>query len=65
MLVRAGMTPFQALFFNYMSGNSAFIGCIIGITVGSSIDAARWIFAISGGTTLYLALGVLVSESYD
>ena len=61
LLVRAGMTPFQALFFNYMSGNLAFVGCAIGLSVGSDIDSARWIFAISSGTSLYLAFGVLVS----
>ncbi len=62
LLIRSGMTPFQALFFNYMSGNTAFIGCIIGLLFGSNIDSARWIFAISGGTSLYLALGVMVKK---
>lgn len=61
LLVRAGMTPFQALFYNFLSGNSAYIGCIVGIIFGSDIEAARWIFSISGATTLYLGLAVLVN----
>ena len=46
LLVRAGMTPFQALFYNYMSGNAAYVGCAIGILFGENIRAARWIFSI-------------------
>ena len=60
LLVRAGMTPFQALFYNYMSGNAAYIGCAVGITFGENIRAARWIFSISAATTMYLGLAVLV-----
>jgi zinc transporter ZupT len=62
LLVRAGMTPFQALFYNYLSGNAAFVGCVIGIYYGDNIQSARWIFSISAGTTLFLSLGVLVSK---
>jgi hypothetical protein len=56
------MTPFQALFYNYLSGNLAYFGCIIGLVFGNNINSARWIFSISGATTLYLALAVLVSK---
>ena len=56
------MTPFQALFYNYMSGNAAYVGCIIGIIFGQDIHAARWIFSISGASTMYLGLGVLVNH---
>jgi len=31
LLVRAGMTPFQALFYNFMSGQAVYLGCAIGI----------------------------------
>jgi hypothetical protein len=61
LLVRAGMTPFQALFYNYLSANTAYIGCAIGIIFGSDLDIARWIFSISGATALYLSLAVLVN----
>lgn len=61
LLVRAGMSPFQALFYNFCSGNSVYFGCIIGLVFGSNIEAARWIFSISGATTMFLGLAVLVS----
>ena len=60
LLVRAGMTPFQALFYNFMSAQAAYLGCIFGILGGSQIESARWIFAVSGATSVYLGLGVLV-----
>lgn len=60
LLVRSGMTPFQALFYNYLSANSVYLGCAIGIIFGSDLESARWIFAISGATSLYLGLAVLV-----
>jgi zinc transporter ZupT len=65
LLVRAGMTPFQALFYNYMTANSAYLGCIIGILFGSDIEEARWIFAISGATSMYLSLAVLVILDFN
>lgn len=60
LLVRAGMSPFQALFYNFCSGNSVYLGCILGIIFGGNIDAARWIFSISGAATMYIGLAVLV-----
>jgi hypothetical protein len=54
------MTPFQALFYNYLSSNSAYIGCAIGILAGESEESARWVFSISAGTTMYIGIGVLV-----
>lgn len=62
LLVRSGMTPFQALFYNWLSSNSVYVGCAIGIVFGNDLNSARWIFAISGATTLYLGLAVLVSR---
>lgn len=64
LLVRSGMTPFQALFYNYLSANSVYIGCTIGIVFGNDLNSARWIFSISGATSLYLGLAVLVSNAF-
>jgi zinc transporter ZupT len=61
LLVRAGMTPFQALFYNYSSSNIAYIGFCIGCVTGKSVSVARWIFSVSGATTLFISLSVLVS----
>lgn len=63
LLVRAGMTPFQALFYNFCSAQSCYIGFIIGVVFGQNLLAARWIFSISSATGMYLSLAVLVSSS--
>ena len=60
LLVRAGMSPFQALFYNYMSALTCYIGFTIGCLFGAEDSIAKWIFSISGGTTLYIGLAVLV-----
>lgn len=60
LLIRAGMTPFQALFYNYVSANTAYIGCVMGIILGENIEAARWIFSVSSAATLFISLAVLV-----
>lgn len=62
LLVRAGMTPFQALFYNFMSAQSAYIGFIIGVVFGSNLVAARWIFSVSSATAMYISLAVLLPE---
>jgi zinc transporter ZupT len=62
LLSRAGMTPFQALFYNFMSAQTAYIGCALGIWLGSDIEAARYIFTISAATTMYLSLATLLPE---
>ena len=60
VLVRSGMTPFQAVFYNYISANTVYFGCILGIIFGGEIEGARWIFSISAATTMYISLGILV-----
>lgn len=60
LLSRAGMTPFQALFYNFLSANSVYLGCCIGIIFGGNLNAARWIFSISGAATMYISLAILV-----
>lgn len=49
----------------YLSSLTCYIGFIIGTLFGQELKIARWIFAISGGTTLYIGLAVLVSFSYS
>jgi hypothetical protein len=55
------LTPFQALFYNYLSANTVYIGCAIGIIFVEDMEAAQWIFSVSGATALYISLAVLVS----
>ena len=58
------MTPFQAMFYNFLSANSMYIGCAIGILAGESPTEARWVYSISGATATYLALGAIVSDIF-
>ena len=60
LLVRAGMTPFQALIYNYLSANTLYLGFIVGATFGQDLNTGKWIFSVSSATTMYISLGVLV-----
>ena len=57
------MTPFQALFYNYISALGAYVGFVVGCIAGENLLVARWIFAVSGATTMYIALAVLVRKN--
>lgn len=56
------MTPFQAVFYNYLSALTNYLGCAVGILISRNIESSRWIFAISGAATMYSSLAVLVSS---
>ncbi|EMP32818.1 Zinc transporter ZIP8 [Chelonia mydas] len=55
ILINAGMSTYQALFFNFISSCSCYIGLVFGILVGSNF-APNIIFAIAGGMFLYISL---------
>jgi len=57
ILVQAGLTPPTALLFNFLSGLSSVIGCVIGLAVGSSAEEGNtWILAVTAGGFLYIGL---------
>ncbi|XP_031556231.1 zinc transporter ZIP14-like isoform X2 [Actinia tenebrosa] len=56
VLLTAGMSVKKALFANFLSACSCYIGLVIGILVGQQIEMRLWIFAIAGGMFLYVAL---------
>ncbi|XP_064004476.1 metal cation symporter ZIP8 isoform X3 [Pogoniulus pusillus] len=55
ILLNAGMSTHQALFFNFMSACSCYIGMAFGILVGNNF-APNIIFAVAGGMFLYISL---------
>ncbi|KAG8141287.1 hypothetical protein E2320_006920 [Naja naja] len=55
ILLNAGMTIQQALFFNFLSACCCYLGLGFGILAGSHFSA-NWIFALAGGMFLYIAL---------
>uniref|UniRef100_A0A663E903 Solute carrier family 39 member 8 n=1 Tax=Aquila chrysaetos chrysaetos TaxID=223781 RepID=A0A663E903_AQUCH len=55
ILLNAGMSTRQALFFNFMSACSCYVGMAFGILVGNNF-APNIIFAVAGGMFLYISL---------
>uniref|UniRef100_A0A672HV34 Solute carrier family 39 member 8 n=1 Tax=Salarias fasciatus TaxID=181472 RepID=A0A672HV34_SALFA len=61
ILLNAGMSIPQAIFFNLLSAVSCYIGLAFGILLGSNF-APNAIFAIAGGMFLYIALADMFPE---
>ncbi|XP_033926461.1 metal cation symporter ZIP14 isoform X2 [Melopsittacus undulatus] len=61
ILLNAGMSIRQALFFNLLSACCCYVGLAFGIVAGSHFSA-NWIFALAGGMFLYIALADMFPE---
>ncbi|XP_018599662.1 metal cation symporter ZIP14 [Scleropages formosus] len=61
ILLNAGMSIQQALFFNFLSACCCYLGMGFGILAGSHFSA-NWIFALAGGMFLYIALADMFPE---
>ncbi|XP_034714852.1 metal cation symporter ZIP8 [Etheostoma cragini] len=61
ILLNAGMSVPQAIFFNLLSAASCYVGLVFGILLGSNF-APNAIFAIAGGMFLYIALADMFPE---
>ncbi|XP_056151937.1 metal cation symporter ZIP8 [Lampris incognitus] len=61
ILLNAGMSVPQAIFFNMLSAMSCYVGLTFGILLGSTF-APNAIFAIAGGMFLYIALADMLPE---
>ncbi|XP_006625624.1 metal cation symporter ZIP14 isoform X2 [Lepisosteus oculatus] len=61
ILLNAGMSIQQALFFNFISACCCYLGMGFGILAGSHFSA-NWIFALAGGMFLYIALADMFPE---
>lgn len=64
ILLNAGMSIRQALFFNFLSACSCYIGMALGILVGNNF-APTIIFAVAGGMFLYISLADMFPEMND
>ncbi|KAM6269865.1 metal cation symporter ZIP8 isoform 1-T1 [Porphyrio hochstetteri] len=64
ILLNAGMSTRQALFFNFLSACSCYIGMAFGILVGNNF-APNVIFAVAGGMFLYISLADMFPEMND
>lgn len=62
MLLKAGMTVKQALFYNLLSSLLCLLGNIFGVLLGNTEYASGWIFALAAGMFLYIALVDMIPE---
>ena len=61
VLIKSGFSHCRALFWNSLSAATAFIGFFVGAAVSTDENARQWIFAITIGMFLYIALVDIVS----
>ncbi|XP_016327768.1 zinc transporter ZIP8 isoform X2 [Sinocyclocheilus anshuiensis] len=61
ILLNAGLSVPQAVFFNLLSAMSCYLGLVLGILLGSTF-APSIIFAFAGGMFLYIALADMLPE---
>ncbi|XP_068126857.1 metal cation symporter ZIP8 [Hyperolius riggenbachi] len=61
ILLNAGMSIPQALFFNFTSACSCYVGLVFGILVGNNFEP-NIIFGIAGGMFLYIGLADMFPE---
>ncbi|XP_060536201.1 zinc transporter foi-like [Cylas formicarius] len=62
MLLKAGMSIKQALFYNMLSSLLCFLGNIFGLLLGNTESANSWLFAAAAGTFIYIALVDMIPE---
>uniref|UniRef100_A0A3B4U3Q5 Solute carrier family 39 member 10 n=1 Tax=Seriola dumerili TaxID=41447 RepID=A0A3B4U3Q5_SERDU len=63
VLLKAGMTVKQAIVYNLLSALMAYVGMMIGTVVGQyTHNVTNWIFAITAGMFLYVALVDMLPE---
>ena len=64
VLISTGLSYKKALVLNVVSGLFAFAGLYVGIPISVDIRVQQWIFAVTAGIFLYIALVDMVSFSY-
>ncbi|KAA0199918.1 Zinc transporter foi [Fasciolopsis buskii] len=62
VLLKTGMRIKEALFFNVVSSILSLFGMLVGIAVGNVESASYWIFAVTAGTFMYIALVDMLPE---
>uniref|UniRef100_A0A8C5QZ88 Solute carrier family 39 member 10 n=1 Tax=Leptobrachium leishanense TaxID=445787 RepID=A0A8C5QZ88_9ANUR len=63
VLLKAGMTVNQAIVYNLLSAMMAYVGMLIGTAVGQyATNITPWVFAVTAGMFLYVALVDMLPE---
>jgi zinc transporter ZupT len=58
------MSKKKAIFYNFLSACSIYVGLVIGIILGENEETHTWVFAFAGGMFLYIALADMVHITY-
>lgn len=62
MLLKAGMSMKQALYYNLISSVLCFLGSTFGVILGNAPNASSWVFAVAAGMFIYIALVDMIPE---
>ncbi|KDR21134.1 hypothetical protein L798_04063, partial [Zootermopsis nevadensis] len=62
VLLKAGMSAKQAVFYNLLSSILCLLGMVLGVFLGESETATAWVFAAAAGMFLYIALVDMIPE---
>uniref|UniRef100_A0A6B2EK53 Putative zinc transporter foi n=1 Tax=Phlebotomus kandelakii TaxID=1109342 RepID=A0A6B2EK53_9DIPT len=62
VLLKAGMSARQAVYYNLLSSVLSFLGMVVGVFIGDTPEASGWIFAVAAGMFLYIALVDMMPE---
>jgi zinc transporter ZupT len=56
VLLKAGMSAKQAVFYNLLSSILCIFGMVFGVLLGATPAASSWMFAAAAGMFIYIAL---------
>lgn len=62
VLLKAGMSTKQAVFYNLLSSVLCLFGMIFGVLLGNTPAATSWVFAAAAGIFIYIALVDMIPE---
>ncbi|KAL9979336.1 hypothetical protein ACROYT_G016986 [Oculina patagonica] len=65
VLLNAGMSYKMAMGFNFLSACSCYLGLVIGLLLGYTTSAVKWIYALAGGMFIYIALVDMLEEACE
>ncbi|RZF46129.1 hypothetical protein LSTR_LSTR012989 [Laodelphax striatellus] len=62
VLLKAGMSAKEAVFYNLLSSILCFVGMCLGVWLGNNEETTQWVFSAAAGMFLYIALVDMIPE---